>query len=133
VPATTRTPANTNNVPPPAETTHPAAVSVVPSPTTSTLITVQSPEFNSRSFGLDDDKGKSSSEDRWDELKELLSNKQIKNLRSLLEAYRNASEDSRTEMLVSIRIIIVGYGLENNTGIEAILKEYGLTMDMVFG
>jgi hypothetical protein len=134
----TRTPDNNVNSPPspnPAATQPPQVTPtltvILPQPTTTNL-SPESPGDDNRSEDNQKD-NHDRSNDKWDQLKKKLSEKQIKNLRSLLEAYQNASDSSRPEILKSIKIIILGYGLENNEVIDAILQEYGLTLDTVLG
>jgi hypothetical protein len=69
-------------------------------------------------------------EDKWKQLRDILTEKQIKNLQELAEAYRDVSDSLKPSILESIKIIVNGYGLSfsNSSVIYDLLAGYGISL-----
>jgi hypothetical protein len=136
---TTVVPAVTKNIdgtqPTEPATTKPQPVTSAPPPT----LTVQLPPHNTdivilpppaNTLERSSDEHSLKDDNKWTNLEEHLSEKQIKNLRSLLEAYAKAPDDLKPALREAIRIIIEGYNLSesNSFTISGLLESYGLTL-----
>ncbi len=95
---------------------------VTPAPATSNILP---PRAESAFSG-----GQGNGEDKWAELRQHLSEKQINNLRVLLESWQHAPDWLKPVLEQAINIIIDGYGLSpsNSSAIFQLLESYGLSM-----
>lgn len=144
VPAATRTPQATTTTSP-ASTQSPAPAGTQHVPVVTPTITVELPEPTTTTIiepppGASLDRNsqnmhdfKANGDDKWEKLKGHLSEKQIKNLRALLAAYQNASDEMKPSILQTIKIIVQGYGLSysNSSDIFSLLEAYGIPLDQI--
>ncbi len=142
VASTTRPPATVTTEPSPvAPITQTPKPTTSPAPVVTPTITVVLPPptiFNivppaAESSGLAPDEhvhARNGSENKWEKLEKLLSEKQIKNLRDLLEAYQGAPDSLKPELKEAIKIIVNGYGLPvaNIATIYDLLESYGISV-----
>ena len=77
---------------------------------------------------------KDNTENKWDKLREHLSEKQISNLRILLEAYVQVPDEVKPALKEAIKIILEGYNLstDNSLTIESLMESYGLSMEDLY-
>jgi hypothetical protein len=110
---------------------------VLPTPTrtpapapTRTTRTINPPTTKSNDHN---DRNNKNQEDNWAKLQKHLSEKQIKNLKFLLEAYVKANDSLKSHILESIKIIVFDPSLttENDSVINDILEKYGLSLDQL--
>ena len=109
-------------------------LSVISPPATSNIVPAAVPAMVPEPSADEHTTLKDNTENKWDKLREHLSEKQINNLRSLLEAYVQVPDEVKPALKEAIKIILEGYNLstDNSLTIESLMESYGLSMEDLY-